>query len=50
MLWWGSVKEGDPLEDTSVDGRIILKWICKTGRGSMDWVDLAQGQVLDCFE
>jgi hypothetical protein len=26
-LWWGNLREGDHLEDTDVDGRIILKWI-----------------------
>jgi hypothetical protein len=30
------------LEDLSVDGRIILKWIFKILDGSMDWIDLAQ--------
>jgi hypothetical protein len=25
-LWWGNMRERDHLEDTGVDGRIILKW------------------------
>jgi hypothetical protein len=30
------------LEDTCVDGRIILKWIFEKWVGGIDWVDLAQ--------
>jgi hypothetical protein len=30
------------LEDTDVDGRIILKWIFRKWDGGMDWIDLAQ--------
>jgi hypothetical protein len=26
-FWWGNLKEGDWLEDASMDGRIILEWI-----------------------
>jgi hypothetical protein len=28
-FWWGSVREGDRLEELVTDGRIILKWIFK---------------------
>jgi hypothetical protein len=28
-FWRGDVREKDYLEDTGVDGRVILKWICK---------------------
>jgi hypothetical protein len=30
------------LEDTGVDGRIILKWIFKKWDGGMDRIDMAQ--------
>jgi len=26
-LWWGNLRERDHLEDSGVDGRIILSWI-----------------------
>jgi hypothetical protein len=31
-----------PLERTSVDGRIILKWIFEKWDGDIDWIDLAR--------
>jgi hypothetical protein len=30
------------LEDSGVDGRIILKWILETLDGGPDWIDLTQ--------
>jgi hypothetical protein len=30
---FGNLRERDPLEDLSVDGRIILKWIFKKWNG-----------------
>jgi hypothetical protein len=30
------------LGDPGVDGKIILKWICKKWDGGMDWIGLAQ--------
>jgi len=29
VFWWGNLREGDHLEDTGADGRIILKLIFK---------------------
>jgi hypothetical protein len=26
-FWWGNLKESDHMEDSGVDGRIILRWI-----------------------
>jgi len=26
-FWWGNLRERDHLEDTDVEGRIILRWI-----------------------
>jgi hypothetical protein len=26
-FWWGNLRERDCLDDTGIDGRIILKWI-----------------------
>jgi len=28
-FWWGNVRERDHLEDPGVDGRIIVRWICR---------------------
>ena len=28
-FWWGSLRERDHLGDPGVDGRLILRWICR---------------------
>ena len=41
-FWWGNLREGDRLEDTDIDGRIILKWIFENCDGAMGWINLTQ--------
>jgi hypothetical protein len=41
-LWWGNMKERDHLENTDLDGRIILKLIFWKWDGGMDRLDLAR--------
>jgi len=33
------------LEDTDIDGRIILRWIFRKWDGGMDWIDKVQDRV-----
>jgi len=40
-LWRGNLRERDHLEDSGVDGRIILRRIFRKWDGGMDWSDLA---------
>ena len=32
-VWWGNLRERDHLEDLSVEGKLILKWILKEWGG-----------------
>jgi len=41
-FWWVNLTDRDRLEDTNLDGRIILRWIFREWDGSVDWVELAQ--------
>jgi hypothetical protein len=41
-FWWGNLMEGDHVEDSGVDGRIILKLAIKQLAEGMDWDDLVQ--------
>jgi hypothetical protein len=45
-VWWGSLREGNHLEDQGVDGRVLLKFVFKKWwfEGCMDWIDLAEGR------
>ena len=40
--WCGNLRKTQHLEDTNVDGRIILKWIFWNWDGGMGWIDLVQ--------
>jgi hypothetical protein len=35
-FWWGNQKERDYLDDTGVEGRIILRRYCGSRKGAMD--------------
>jgi hypothetical protein len=39
---WTDLRERNHLEDSDVDGRIILKLIFKELNGGMDWIYVAQ--------
>jgi len=32
-VWWGNMKEGEHLEDSDIDGKIILKYFFKKWDG-----------------
>jgi hypothetical protein len=41
-FWWGNTRESYHLEDTGVDGRIIIKWMFEKWNGDMDCIAMAQ--------
>jgi hypothetical protein len=41
-FWWEYPREPVHLEDSSIDGRVILKLIFEKWDGGVDWIDLAQ--------
>jgi hypothetical protein len=40
---WGNLREAGHLEDTDIDGRMILKCILSKFDGGFGWIDLAVG-------
>ena len=42
VFWREDVREGKNLEDTGLDGKVILKYFFEKWNVEMDWVDLAQ--------
>jgi hypothetical protein len=40
-FWWRKLREGDHLENSGLDSRIILKWISRIGMRELDWIGLA---------
>jgi len=42
---WGNLREKDHLEDSGVEGRIILRWMFRTWDVRVcDWIDVAQNR------
>jgi len=38
--WWGNLRGRDHLEDTGVDGRIIIRWIFRQYEWGTDYIDV----------
>jgi hypothetical protein len=47
FVWWGNLRERDHLKESGVDGRIILRWICRkwTEGYGLDRVGLGEGRL-----
>jgi len=46
-LWWGNLRERDHLEDPSVSGRLILRWIFRKWYGGT-WTGLIRLKIGSC--
>jgi len=46
-FWWGNLRERDHLENSGIDGRIILRWILRKwdvgARTGLIWPRIATG-------
>jgi hypothetical protein len=40
-FWWGNLREREHMNDTGVDGRLILRSLFRKWVGGMDWIDVA---------
>jgi hypothetical protein len=52
-VWCGNLREGNHLEDTGVDGRVIFEWIFGKWDGGVDFIDLPLdrdwcGRLFEC--
>ena len=47
-VWCGNVRERDHLEDLSIGGMLIVKWILRNRRGDVEWIDVARDKDRWC--